>query len=216
MQNSFGLEFDDLGGISDVVFFAIGMALVATLLWVAYRTMEHPRLPVIRPEQSAPTTTWQGVVWYLITTPFMVFFWQLVLLGLLTMVAGERTPVDMVVATCAVVGGARLLAHIKPDIAHELAKSVPVAILGFLIIGTGFVGLDRWAQATTEVPLDLLDDYFVGLVVWDVVLTTLWFVAIRLRWHHRSRRTAAGKPADGPLRQTIHRLRDIVYGGAQT
>ena len=81
--------------------------------------------------------TWSGVLRYLLTTPLMVAFWMFVLLALLTAAARDRSGEQIVVATSAVIGGARLLAHVHEEIAHELAKAVPIAILGFILIGGG-------------------------------------------------------------------------------
>lgn len=207
--SSLGLE--DLGGITDVFVFAIGMAVVATILWLAYITMERPRLPVVRSEEEPPRITAAGVVRYVATIPFYVLFWQLSLLGLVAIVSRERTPVEMVVAASAVVGGARLLAHIKPAIAHELAKSVPIAILGFVIIGTGFVGFEGAAQTAERIPFELVDTYWTGLVVWDLLVTSIWFLAIRGNWHLRRRRADAGRPADGLFRRAGKRIGEIGY-----
>ena len=79
---------------------------------------------------------------YLLTTPFLVGFWMVVLMTLLAAAARDRSGTQIMVATCAVVGGSRLLAHIKEEIAHELAKAVPIAILGYVIIGGGLTGID--------------------------------------------------------------------------
>ena len=96
--------------------------------------------------------TWSGVLRYLLTTPLMVAFWMFVLLALLTAAARDRSGEQIVVATSAVIGGARLLAHVHEEIAHELAKAVPIAILGFILIGGGFTGSTRRPQLSNRYP----------------------------------------------------------------
>ena len=195
----------------DVFFLAIGMALLATLLWMAYKTLQHPRLPINRPVSSPPSVTWSGVLRYLLSTPVMVAFWMFVLLALLTAAAKDRSGEQIVVATSAVIGGARLLAHIHEEIAHELAKAVPIAILGFILIGGGFTGIDAATRTVEQIPVALVDTYWFGLVMFDVVITALWFGSIRLAWRRRSSRIDGGGSADNVLVRGWNRLRRIGY-----
>lgn len=195
----------------DVFFLAIGMALLATLLWMAYKTLQHPRLPVNRPASSPPSVTWSGVLRYLLTTPLMVAFWMFVLLALLTAAARDRSGEQIVVATSAVIGGARLLAHVHEEIAHELAKAVPIAILGFILIGGGFTGIDAATTTIEQIPVDLVDTYWFGLVMFDFVITALWFGSIRLAWRRRNSRVEGGGSVDNWAVRALRRLRRIGY-----
>lgn len=201
----------EAGTALDVVLYAIGMALLATLLWLAYRTMQHPRLPLIRRPDDPPLVTWAGVLRYLLTTPFIVGFWMLVLMTLLAAAARDRSGTQIVIATTAVIGGARLLAHVKEEIAHELAKAVPIAILGYVIIGGGLTGFEPFVQSFDAIPLQLLDTYWYGLMMWDVFLTAVWFAAVQLHWRRREARTTAGGHADNLAVRLVRRLRAIGY-----
>ena len=201
----------EAGHALDVVLYAVGMALLATLLWLAYRTMQHPRLPVIRRQDDPPLATWAGVVRYLLTTPFIVGFWMLVLMTLLAAAACDRSGTQIVIATTAVIGGARLLAHIKEEIAHELAKAVPIAILGYVIIGGGLTGFEPFVRSFDEIPLTLLDTYWLGLMIWDVFLTAVWFGWVQLNWRRRQSRVAAGGHSDNVVVRAFRRLRAIGY-----
>jgi len=196
---------------SDVVLYAIAMALVATLLWISYRTMQHPRLPVIHRPDKPPLVTVAGALRYLITTPLLVGFWMAVLITLLSAAAKDRSGVQVVVATCAVIGGARLLAHVKQDIAHELAKAVPITILSFIIIGGGLAGIDPFIRSFEQVPPDLVDSYWLGLIVWDVFLTAMWLLGVHVSWRRQHQRQMAGEPVEAPVVRLLRRLRSIGY-----
>lgn len=211
----FAVEMD--GSALDVAFLAGGMALIAFLLWLVYRTMQRPRLPVNRSEDRAPNANWAGVLRYLVTTPFMVLFWLLVFLFLLSTASDSRSGEEIIIASTAVIGGARLLAHVKEELAHELAKTVPIAILGFIIIGTGFADLTRTSGIADEIEsqVPLLDSYWLGLVLFDVAITAVWFVVIRWRWLRQQRRVADGRPVEGFFGRLGDRLRDIGYDEGQ-
>lgn len=202
---------DEAASTIDVFFLALGMAVLATLLWMTYKTLQHPRLPVNRTSQQPPRVTPVGVARYLLTTPIMVTFWMFVLLFLLTTASRDRSGEQIVVATSAVIGGTRLLAHVHQEVAHELAKAVPIAILGFILIGGGFAGQDNFFQTYEQMPIALVDTYWFGLMVFDVVVTALWFGWLRVAWHRQQRRATAGMAAHGWLVRTYQRLRRIGY-----
>lgn len=208
----FLIEYEGWANGFDVIFYAVLMALAATLLWVAYRTMDHPRLPVIRSDDAPPRANLAGVARYVLATPVLVLFWLTVLFLLIATVSGERSASAILVAASGVVGGARLLAHIKPEISHELAKTVPVVILGLIIIGNGFAGLDRFVAAIEELPENLYVAYAIGLVGWDYLLTSIWFIAIRARWRGRQRRTDRGGSGEGLVTRMWNRFNQIGYG----
>lgn len=202
----------------DVVFLAFGMAFLAWLLWLVYRTMQHPRLPVNRHDDRPPSANLAGVVRYLVTTPIMILFWLTVFLFLLSTAAEDRNAAEVIVAATAVIGGARLLAHTKEEIAHELAKTVPIAILGFIVIGGGFAGVEKMASTFDDVFGTfgtLFDSYYVGLILFDFVLTAIWFLAIRWSWLRARRRTDQGRPTEGLLGRIGDRLRRIGYATPQ-
>lgn len=150
---------------------------------------------------------------YLFTTPFVVTFWMMVFLMLLAAASTDRTAEDVIVATTAVIGGARLLAHCNEEIAHELAKTVPIAILGFIIIGGGFAGTDELVSVLDETVRlgPLIDTYWLGLILFDFALTGVWFVAIRWRWMRTDRREDQVVRNRGSGGRLGDRLRRIGY-----
>lgn len=199
----------DWDSVIEVALLGVGMSIVASILWVAYRTMDHPRLPVIREPGLSPRVTWPGVARYAILTPLLVMFWVIVLLMLIIAVAQQRSPEQILAAACAVIAGARLLAHINREIAHELAKTVPIVILSVVIIGGQLAGLEKFEQTFNAIPWEQADSYVVGLIVWDYLLTFLWFWLQRHQWQRRDR------PA-GPLKRARARWRRIGYATSRS
>lgn len=195
-----------MAALLDVAVLGIGLAVMATVLWVVYRTMDHARLPVIRSEAHPPRATWAGVARYVLLTPVLVSFWLFVLLLLITAVARERNPEQILAAACAVIAGARLLAHVRTDISQELAKTIPIVILGVILIGGQLVGVEAFERTIDAIPWDLVNAYWVGLIIWDLLLTSLWF------WYQRRSWLGAGH-TPGRLRRVIARWRRVGYSG---
>lgn len=194
------------GDAWDVPIVALGMALIAGVLWVLYRTLDAPRLPVNQPPHRAPFATWPGVVRYAVTTPFMVTFWFGAVVILISLGTDTRDGAGVALASAAVVGGARIVAHVSRDLANEIAKTVPIAILTLIVVGGGATDA---TLDTIGASLDagVLLRYWSALIVLDVVMTTLWFVAQRRRWHGR-----AASPA-GRWSAVVARWRSIGYVG---
>ena len=174
----------------DVFFLAIGMALLATLLWMAYKTLQHPRLPVNRPASSPPSDLVRRAA-LSAHPPLMVAFWMFVLLALLTAAARDRSGEQIVVATSAVIGGTATGSRARGDRPR-----------------TGEGGADRdpgFHPDRRRIHRDRRGDHnyrtdtrgpgphvLFGLVMFDFVITALWFGSIRLAWRRRNSRVEGG------------------------
>jgi len=124
--------------------------------------------------------------------------------------AKPTRPVGPVAITAAtIVCCARLLAHINEDIAHEVGKTVPIVILGFVLIGGGFAGSEKFDEIVDQLQESTIDGYIVRLIIFDYIVTALWFAGLRLNWRRQRRRDAAGKPAEGGFRRAIRQWREI-------
>ena len=64
---------------------------------------------------------------------------------------------------------------------------------------------------SVEVPLELIDSYWFGLIMWDIALTTLWFAALQIRWRRQNRRVETTGTSEGVIKRLARRLREIGY-----
>ena len=207
----------------DLLFGVIGlMILMGIILW-AYRSMQHPRLYLaISPKDGAPTARWQAIVRYLVLTPIMVFLWLWAILIILTIAADNRSAQALALAAAVVVGAARVLAHISPEASHELGKTIPLAVLTIILLGGGVLngdsGVNRWGEllAGIDENIDVVNTYYLFLVVLDVVITGLWVLRERVNWRSElpgsNRRRFTAKLV--PLTNAWRSVRD--FGKAST
>ncbi len=86
------------------------------------------------------------------------------------------------------------------------------AMLLFLALGmvlgsdiTGWVDFADYALAKDAATVGL------GLILFDIALTVIWFVAIRWRWTRAERREERGRPEEGFWGRLSDRLRSIGY-----
>lgn len=185
----------------------------ALLLWV-YRSMQHPRLYLVSdPANGQPGTTWQALVRYLVLTPIMVGFWFTVILMILTIAAGSRSGGALALAAAAVVGAARVLAHISPEGSHELGKTIPLAVLSLILIGGSNPSLEHWSDVLNEIGANsgALDTYYWTLLALDVLVTGLWFVRQRSRWagHQPGSSRARWRLDLRPVTKALRSVRDF-------
>ena len=170
----------------------VGLALIMLILLAVYRSMQAPRLRTIAGEDTPPGVRWQAVVRYLITTPFLVAFWYIIILMVITTASNGRTGEEIVVISAGVIGAARLLAHIHGEAAHELGKTVPLALLSLVLIGGSISGQDRWQQILLEWEKNsgTLDSYYWLLVIFDILVTAAWFASLQLSWSYKQHENA--------------------------
>lgn len=175
---------------ADLALFAIfSLALLAVLLVLVYRTMQRPRLyPTLRGPELKPVLTWQAVVRYLVTTPFMVAFWFIAILLVLNWATKEGSPEDMALVAVAVVGASRLLAHIDEEMSHELGKNIPLVVLGIVLIGEDTATAEQFLASIDEFVenADDIDHFWTVLVLFDVFVTAVWYGLKFGNWRART------------------------------
>lgn len=165
---------------TDALFLLMSIAgltvLVAVIVWI-YRTMQRPRLrPTVDPDSGSVALSWQAVTRYVVTTPIMVLIWFSAILIILTWAARDRSAEELVIAAAAVVGAARLLAHLDEEMARELGKTIPLAVVGVILIGRSSATWQEFVGAIDEFDHNwaTIDDYYWLLVVFDLFVTAVW------------------------------------------
>lgn len=178
--------------------------LVAVIVWI-YRTMQRPRLrPTVDAGSGAASLSWQAIVRYVVTTPIMVFIWFSAILIILTWAARDRSAEELVIAAAAVVGAARLLAHLDEEMARELGKTIPLAVVGVILIGRSSATWQEFVGAIDEFDQNwaTIDDYYFLLVGFDLLVTAGWLGLHYGRGHDFAVRIAharLGRAANGVL-----------------
>jgi len=191
-----------------------GLVLMMLLLVWLYHTMQNPRLYLVKTDPAGrPGVTWKAAVRYLLVTAVMIVIWYFIILMILSVATGSRTPQAIGVLAAAVIGAARVLAHMSPEGSHELGKTIPLAVLSVIIIGGGGPSPEGWGHTVLEL-IDngsTLDTYYLLLVILDVVVTIIWFLMVRRRWDkaHSVTRVAARPRPLGPFGRAMRKSLDF-------
>ena len=197
----------------DVYFGVIGLIVVMGVIMWVYRSMQRSRLYLtLDPQTAEPSVRWPAVVRYLILTPITLFLWLWSILLILTVAADDRSADELALAAAVVVGAARVLAHISPEAAHELGKTVPLAVVTLIILGGGN-GAETWGELLVQIDANVgvVNTYYWALLALDVIVTALWFWQQRESWRSKlpgsTRRRWTAKFS--PWASRLRRMRDF-------
>ena len=76
---------------------------------------------------------------YLIMFPVLAFFWFLVLAVLLSFMSKNQKIENVLLVSMAIVGAIRVAAYYKEDLSRDLAKILPFAMLGIMLIDSSIL-----------------------------------------------------------------------------
>ncbi|MEZ5115340.1 MAG: hypothetical protein R2737_03640 [Candidatus Nanopelagicales bacterium] len=168
---------------NDVLLIAAVLVVLGLLLTAVYRTMDHPRLPVVREAGKLPRVTLLGLVFYLLSIGPLVLFWYLALLITLLVATTRPTADEIAVMSVAVIVATRALAHISRPTAHEVGKVIPIAVLSVFILGSVVVDETTWDPTLEQLDANAgqLGTYMLIALVAELVITAAWYLALVLR-----------------------------------
>lgn len=171
--------------------YAVGIALYALLVGLFYQTLSKRNLvdPALKPKGP-------GATGFLFVFPLVSFGMFLVLsIGLFFLaksipsVPEPQRVRDILLLSMAVVAGVRVAAYISERAAEDLAKLVPLGLLGVLLVDPGYLSVSTPFERLALLPtlLGLILRYLLALVALELLLRLFWVLLGRPR---RDRREA--------------------------
>lgn len=103
---------------------------------------------------------------YLIVLPLIIFFWFAVLAFLLAFLSKNQSLETVLLVAIAVVGTVRIAAFYKEDLARDLAKMLPFALLGVFLIDISFFNVSETFSMLTNIStmIETLI-YYLGFII---------------------------------------------------
>tara|TARA_X000001036_G_C20320780_1_gene660395 strand:- start:46 stop:675 length:630 start_codon:yes stop_codon:yes gene_type:complete len=90
------------------------------------------------------------IVQNILFAPFLISFWVLILAVILTLLSGGDDLYWNVLVATSVVGSVRVISYFSEDLARDVAKMLPFAVLGVFLVDTGSFNWDAvsilWGQ----------------------------------------------------------------------
>lgn len=166
----------------------VGLAIIITvyslLTWKFYKLLAHKdilKLNLSRYNQSEHPflSRFFGLILYIIEyiviLPFIVFVWFAVLALVIFLISKDASLTTTLHLTAAVVAAIRMLAYHKEEIAEEIAKLLPLAVLIVAITEGNISILERITSAITEIPtfVNAIVIYFVFIAAVELLMRLL-------------------------------------------
>ncbi|HLE96163.1 MAG TPA: hypothetical protein VI997_02230, partial [Candidatus Thermoplasmatota archaeon] len=150
--------------------YAFGVAVYTTVVFAFYENVSRTRsLPVRR---DGPLGRLLRVAETGLVMPAFAFFYFAVLAAALFGLAKSQGTFQILMVALAVAASVRVTAFLHPNLANDLAKIVPLGLLGVVLADPGYLTLglvrDRFLEAAAAWPL--LGRAFVFLVVLEAFL----------------------------------------------
>ena len=119
------------------------------------------------------------IVQNILFAPFLISFWVLILAIILTLLSGGDDLYWNVLVATSVVGAVRVISYFSEDLARDVAKMLPFAVLGVFLVDSGAF---NWEAVSLL--WDQLDDFaisFASSMLLVIILETTLRVIVTLK-----------------------------------
>ena len=127
---------------------------------------------------------------FLLLYPVFVFVWFAVIAGLLYLMSRNESTDNIMLAAMGVVGAIRMCSYYNGALSTDIAKILPFALLGIMLIDSTFIDLSGSGEGVREAALQLetVVYYLIAVVALEFVLRILSGI---VGWIKNKRRKAA-------------------------
>lgn len=193
VKESFSLE-EAIQAAKPLLIFVIGMVVYSVFIFKFYKfiaTRDIFKLNLAEYSRSR----WEGIkevivflfyiLEHLIIFPLFTFFWFFIL-SLFLIFLSKNQPVNVLfLFSMAIVATTRIAAYYNEELAKDIAKTLPLTLLGiFLVTGLSYFSLDSALSAIESIPLmwKTIIYYLFFIVSLEIVLRILLFIYNNIKY----------------------------------
>ncbi|MBU0758666.1 MAG: hypothetical protein KKF44_11460 [Nanoarchaeota archaeon] len=180
----FNNAYQDLGSL---FFYAISVSLYAVVIWHFYRHLGKRaifKVDLNEPKILSFLHRFWGFVQFLVRSlvifPIITTLWFLVLGGFLLVLSKSQNIEQILLMSMTVITAARITAYYNEDLAKDVAKLVPFALLGVFIVDPTYFSIDIVIQKINSLPgyFYLIIQYIFALVTLEFILRSLYRIKL--------------------------------------
>lgn len=177
----YGFSFSDAVGLwSPLIVFVIGVAIYSVFVFTFYRFLARKKifdLKIHEYDIHKGLKKFLHVVEVIILFPVVVFFWFFVMSLLLTIVTTTHTIENILFISVAFVSAVRIGAYYNEDMARDLAKLIPLALLALFIIDASYISWESSLTLINQLPLlwKTLTYYLFFVIFLELILRVITF-----------------------------------------
>jgi hypothetical protein len=149
---------DGFASIIPLLAFVVGISIYALFIFKFYRFLGTRNIFELKLSKHSEGFTgfvssiakiFLYLVEYLFILPVFIFFWFLVFVVILIFMAKAQPIQNILLVSMALVGSVRITVYFSEDLARDLAKMLPFAMLGVFLLDFSYFSLsDSWLLIT--------------------------------------------------------------------
>lgn len=174
-----------------------GLFLYGFFVWKFYRTLSKRDLFKLDLDKyNIPGV--EGAVWfkigdtigyifkYLIVFPIYISFWFVALSLVLFILAEEILTEHVILISIVVIAAVRMTSYFNEDLASDIAKLVPLALLAVLLTDPTFFSVDKFIERVIQIPsvIGLMLDSLIFSISLEWTLRILYGLKVLLFGDH--------------------------------
>ncbi len=171
--------------IPTLFFISIGIAVYGIFIWLFYRFLSEKdalklNLNQYNKYKHAGIIKLFGVLFYIIEfviiSPIIIFIWFSIFSIFMIILAKEVEVGSVILICAALISAIRICAYFKEDLARDIAKLIPLTLLGVSIMTPGFLNIETGVNRIMEVSLFFQNAlyYLIFIVVLELILRLLY------------------------------------------
>lgn len=153
-----------------VALYTVAIMFYAIIVWNLYRFVAKQNIFVFKGMEEAKVSTFTSFLLYLVIFPILTFVAFLFFALLLIFLAKGQTLEQILIISITLIAAIRLTAYYEEDLAKDVAKLIPLALLGVFLVDPSYysfeIVLERLVALPSLVPLILRYLLFVVLLEW--------------------------------------------------
>jgi hypothetical protein len=167
-------HIDFYGLIFPLFIYTILIAIYGIFIWVFYKSVS--KRDMFRLEIRDTRKAWQKriihIIKYVIAFPVLIFIWFAALTIILLFLSKTQSTETILLISMALIAATRISSYYKEELSQEMAKILPLAVLGIFVVEPTFFSLQITISRFYEIPglTALLANYLLFAIVLEFVL----------------------------------------------
>ena len=155
-QTLHGLSISETLGLWEpLIVFVVGVAIYSIFIFKFYRFLARKEifeLNIHEYDIHIGLKKFLHVMKYVFLFPFVVFFWFLVMSFFITIISVDQSIENILFISVAFVSAVRIAAYYNNDLANDLAKLIPFALLAIFLLDALNLSLESSYLLISQIP----------------------------------------------------------------
>lgn len=183
---------ESLKFIPALFFISVSIALYSIFIWIFYRFLAEKDvlkldLKKYNVYKHEALVKFFRVLFYtiefIIISPIVIFIWFSIFSIFIIILAKELEVGSVILICAALISAIRICAYFKEELSRDIAKLIPLTLLGVAILTPGFIEIETHIDRIVQVSsfFDHAVYYFIFIVILEVVLRLLYIPVLWIK-----------------------------------